>query len=411
MRPKVFRVAAFDNPNAEEKSVLSALGPFAISEGTHLLIDADRETIIEPALLFLNAKHGRDGVAKADGVASLRSSRASAYDLAAWLRFLARVQRPWQKADHDLIYLYAYNLGASESHLTGIRRKGGTIAHRLAVVYSFYNWFNAAKVTDVRWDKGVVRSAYAGSDKARESCDVVIRPFSPEKIRRLISHLGPLPSELPNGSRRSTRDRLLFETGLLTGMRGEEICHLSAKAIGKLKPDPSSPSATQPLRITITKGRKSRWVALPNDLIGELKLYIAGERARAMTGAPDHDKLFVNLSGRGRGGRPLKTNTIHRRTHALMVRVGLTETDHRTRDGQRVPYTRTLHSFHDTRHSYAVNLYIAQKRAGDSEPWKTVQVMLGHANWLTTEEYYLTAVGVFEPRVGVTLQRYWEGVA
>jgi integrase/recombinase XerC len=69
---------------------------------------------------------------------------------------------------------------------------------------------------------------------------------------------------------------------------------------------------------------------------------------------------------------------------------------------------RTLHSFHDTRHSYAVNLYIAQRDAGDPKPWETVQKMLGHRDWVTTERYYLRAVGVLEPQIGVRLNRYWE---
>jgi integrase/recombinase XerC len=196
-------------------------------------------------------------------------------------------------------------------------------------------------------------------------------------------------------------------------MRGEEISYLPVKAILALKPDPDRPAETQPLRIKITKGRKFRWIALPNSLLIELHEYIRGERANAVgkrlaKGRTDEGTLFVNMEDHPEAGAMLTTQSIHRLTHALVLRLGFWESATRTRDGVTETYRRTLHSFHDTRHSYAVNLYISQRSAGDPKPWETVQVMLGHKNWLTTENYYLRAVGIFEPAIGVTLNTYWE---
>ena len=413
MRPRVAQLRALANPDNAERELLDALGPFAAAPGMYFLVDLDTETIIEPALLWLTAKHGRDGTVREDEVASLRSSRASAYELAEWFSFLARVRRPWARADHDLIYLYAHLKASRLSRHTGRARQPSTIGHKLSVVYGFYSWFNSMHVTDVRWDLTTVRAAYARGAGGNEATDIDIHPFAPAELKVLLGLLGPLPSELPKGGLRPTRDRLVFETGLLTGMRGEEITFVPISAIKKLKPNRAKPDETQPLLITVTKRRIKRWVALPNSLIHELQLYIGGERVRAMEGSdlPDHGRLFVNMPGTSRSGRPMTTGTIHRRTHALMIRAGFAEVAHRTVDDASIRYMRTVHSFHDTRHTYAVNLYIGQKRAGDTEPWKTVQVMLGHGDWTTTERYYLRAVGVFEPRVGVTLNRYWEDVA
>ncbi len=411
MRPKVFKVQALHDPSTEERELIQALGPFAITPGVHLLIDADNEKIIEHALLYLNAKHGRDGIAKQDGgEPSLRSSKASAYELAEWLGFLARLGRSWDDADHEIISLYAHTRASRLSHHTGRNRESSTIAHKLSTVYGFYGWYNSMKVTDVRWDETIVRASYRSAQGGREACDREIRPFAPKELQRLLQLLGPLPSELKGTSTRPTRDRLVFETGLLTGMRGEEIAHLTVDMIKRLMADPKEPDATQPLEITITKRRRKRYVAMPNSLIIELRRYIRTERQRAVDamGGPDHGRLFVSLPGASNTGTPMTTSTIHRRTHALMVRAGLAEQRSKSIKGESVPYMHTLHSFHDTRHTYAVNLYILQKRAGDTQPWKTVQVMLGHKDWATTEEYYLQSVGVFEPAIGFRLSRYWE---
>lgn len=412
MRPKVVRLRGFDKPCAEERELLDALGPFAAAPGLHYLIDLDTEAVIEPAFLFLVAKHGKDGaVTEANPLPSTASSRSSAFELAEWFRFLARVKRRWDRVTHDDIALYTHLKATGFSYHTGRVREPSTIGHKLSVVYGLYTWFNSIKVTDVRWDADIIRSAYGQGGEVREDCDLEIRPFAAEDLRKVLHALGPLPSELAKGSLRPTRDRLLFETGLLTGMRGWEICNLSAKAIKRLKTDLDRPDDTHELEIAAAKRRrgkrKKRWVALPNSLIHELQLYIAGERARAMDSL-DHDRLFVNLQGNRLAGQPVKTGTIHRRTHAVMIKAGLAEDDEKILDGERVPYKRTLHSFHDTRHTYAVNLYILQKHAGDSAPWTTVQKMLGHSDWMTTEKYYLTSVGIFEPQVGVRLARYWE---
>lgn len=411
MRPKVFKVQTLHNPSDEERELMQALGPFAITTGVHLLVDGDTEKIIEHALLYLNAKHGRDGIAKEHGdKPSLHSSKASAYELAEWLGFLAKLGRKWDEADHESISLYAQTRASRVSYHTGRNREGHTIAHKLSAVYGFYAWYNSMKVTDVRWDPTIVRASYRSAQGGRDACDREIRPFAPKDLKRLLEMLGPLPSELLGTSTRPTRDRLVFETGLLTGMRGEEIAHLTVDMIKRLTPDQSEPDATQPLQITITKRRRKRHVALPNNLIIELRRYIRTERKRAVEqmGGADHGILFVNLPGTTNAGGPMTTSTIHRRTHALMVRAGLAEQRSKTIKGVSVRYMHTLHSFHDTRHTYAVNLYILQKRAGDTQPWKTVQVMLGHKDWATTEEYYLQSVGVFEPTIGFRLNRYWE---
>ncbi|MGP7795608.1 tyrosine-type recombinase/integrase [Sphingomonas sp. CLY1604] len=402
-----------DNAHAE---VLAKLGPHAASAGFWYVIDADSQEIHQPIFFHLFDRHARDGVRPAndqDFVPSHASNRAAANELVEWLRFLNHIGRPWDSVDGQTIGLYASLLESRISVHTGRKRAAETISHKLSTIYNLYTWSNAAGITSVRWDRATIRSKYqrAGRDK-REACDDRIRPFSPTEMRTLLDALGPLPSLRKRGEG-SGRDRLLFETGLLTGMRGEEICHLSARKIKALKPDANRPNETLRLWITVTKGRKGRYVALPNSLVMEMQHYIRNERTDAVrvliaNGGADRGYLFVNLPDHRLAGAPLKTGSVHKLTHKLMLEIGCCEIVTVTKKKQMVKVVAATHSFHDTRHTYAVNLYICQRNAGDPKPWETVQRMLGHKSWKTTEEYYTNSVGVIEPLLGIVLARYWE---
>jgi len=54
---------------------------------------------------------------------------------------------------------------------------------------------------------------------------------------------------------------------------------------------------------------------------------------------------------------------------------------------------------HCLRHTCAMWTYIAEKRQGNSEPWKVVQARLGHAHLKTTTDTYLRATSEFEALV------------
>jgi integrase len=202
-------------------------------------------------------------------------------------------------------------------------------------------------------------------------------------------------------------------------MRGEEICYLRASAVRRLVPDLDRPNATQMVRIQVTKGRVHRPVGIPNRLIVELQAYIRGERARSVKaltdqGAKDHDYLFVNFDDASRPGGQLKTNTIHRDFTALMRRLKMTSPVERTRKGVAVTIDEPNHSFHDTRHTFAVRYFVGLKRQlvanpaalNFAEPWELVQIALGHADWETTRKHYLSHVGIYEAAIGERVHEY-----
>ena len=64
--------------------------------------------------------------------------------------------------------------------------------------------------------------------------------------------------------------------------------------------------------------------------------------------------------------------------------------------------TTAAHSFHDLRHNCAVLTYHAQKEIGNSEPWKIVQIKLGHKSVKVTQVVYLAHVEIFGHKQGLT---------
>lgn len=71
------------------------------------------------------------------------------------------------------------------------------------------------------------------------------------------------------------------------------------------------------------------------------------------------------------------------------------------------------HSFHDLRHTFAIWLYRAEANAGNAEPWKTIQIRLGHAQLETTLNTYLKTAELerasFSSQVYAEIKRMTKG--
>lgn len=403
--------------------VLADLGDEATQPGLWFVLDDDTQAVIEPAMLFLLGTHGQPDIRElGDGeIPRTATNRQTAYELAEWLRFIGFAKRRWDKANHQLMAIYAHSLVTRPSRHTGRRRKRATIGHKLSTVYSFYTFMNATGACSVAWDPAAIRSRFKRGGRARRAEDDEVRPFSIDKMKRLLAAMGPLPTEIPAHSAATCRDRLLVEVARKTGMRGEEICHLSAAAIRRMKPNLAAPDATMPIRITVTKGKEFRWVAIPNSVLIELQRYISTERAEAMKelksrGGRDHGFVFVNLAGaRGSGGK-LSTNTIHRRFRATMLLLGMSKSVSKVVDGEKKRVRIADHSFHDLRHTFAVNAYesfldanrLSRHNPPYPEPWKTVASLLGHDDWHSTKTYLERAIGAREQVIGTRVNDYLE---
>jgi hypothetical protein len=139
-----------ENPDKDELAVIEALGPDAPAPGFMFLVDATSQEIIEAPFFYLYATHGQDGRKRdEEDEPSTATNRAAAYELAEWFRHLAFVRCRWDKANQDVLKVYAHILASRLSRQTGRKRQASTISHKLSTVYGFYAWTNAANLSAV----------------------------------------------------------------------------------------------------------------------------------------------------------------------------------------------------------------------------------------------------------------------
>jgi integrase/recombinase XerC len=69
------------------------------------------------------------------------------------------------------------------------------------------------------------------------------------------------------------------------------------------------------------------------------------------------------------------------------------------------------HSFHDLRHTFACWLYHAERKSGNSEPWKVVQARLGHKYLSTTMDTYLRVVDEYRFEVNSNVYKFLRRLA
>lgn len=238
-----------------------------------------------------------------------------------------------------------------------------------------------------------------------------ISPFFGAELSKVLEQLGPLTNKLVN---KSCRDRLASEVSYATGMRLDEVCSLTIAQILELARhvDKDDPYKSIGLWLSKTKGLKPGEVFLPSMLVEHLLAYIRGERSEVVAEAErlapgqnrDRGRLFLNGLGSNHRdlGRPLQPDTLSRRFSAAVYDAGLVIRDETfTLDEHGSPITLpdgsyamivrliNCHSYHDLRHTFAVENYYAGIAVGEKEPWKKVQVRLRHASLKTTTDIYL----------------------
>ena len=229
------------------------------------------------------------------------------------------------------------------------------------------------------------------------------------QLRRLLKHLGPAPE---NGEdQRSTRNRLIAELALLGGARLGDVINLTTLKFLSITVEPHQMLTEFPL-IVLGKGKVTRQMAVPGWLVVSVQKYIAGERAeserqgkkRGAGGAKPITALFLGHPGSKAAGKPISGSAVQKMFDLACRQCGITDkvevTDLDT--GKSHIKTMAAHSFHDLRHNCAVLTYHAEKALGNPEPWKIVQVKLGHKSVKVTMDIYLAYVEIFGERQGLT---------
>lgn len=375
-----------------------------------------------------------------------KTQAAYADDLIIWLAFLHRRNVPWTAVGRaDVKDLITDISSKTVSLLTRRKLSDATIRRRVGTVLTFYDWaVDEKKLIPIDQSFGYANRRVLYSERSRFAPVFLGKTMKPVSVRAIHADLPtrsdpgdsirPIPADRMKGlldalgpkdptAGVSRRNRLICEAALLTGMRISEVCSLDVTSIVLHAERLSHASQDAMCRVVVhnTKGRRQREVVMPGSVIARLDEYAKGERQDVVEAALQAGKfggrkrprppaeLFLNgLSSNTRDlGEAIAPDTAYRAFRAAVVSEGLTmsmfryeidpETGAPLRDDKGVPITVEArgiprHSFHDLRHTYAVNFYAAALAAGRPGALKQLQALLGHKHLSTTANIYLRHV-------------------
>lgn len=412
-----FTVARYRAVAACDGFTTEQLVEHALPEGFPLLVNTTTGGIVGPVFSYLWHRAARTPRL------SLSSAVGAADNLRIWWGYLAYRRLEWDRVTSADIERFRSGLSRAVSPRTGGGLSEGTVRQRMTHLASFYQWAS---------ERNLVRLSgeFLSSPEARSGgrpLESRVHAFTYDEWALLRPLVGPLPTdEAYDPVVRPCRDRLTWELILHCGMRRSELCAISVVQVRALLAQIDSTSdefAAKTVKLTVVKGgaSKARDAIIPVWLVRELGRYLDGPERRAaarayaakhLTGEPQ--QFFLNHAGGKRApGAPLKPGRLDEVFNAIMRKVGMVERVAATDPVTGEVYERVapLHHVHDLRHTAAVWRYMVERLAGNSTPWKPVQVMLGHTDWQTTERYYLKVTNVFEAATSDAALNFFRGVA
>ena len=247
-----------------------------------------------------------------------------------------------------------------------------------------------------------------------------IRPLTPARVRAIFQQLGPRPpvEDSSVAGLEPTRDRLMAELALCTGLRRLEVRSLTRWQIEELvttvRRDGLEGDTAVPLELRRTKGQRAGKVFVPVWLIHSLHWYIRFERQGAFVSAGgriEPTALFLNHQrnlANDNAGLPITDDTISRVFREACIKAGFSRQPVRIHplDGTPKTFIEAQHTYHDLRHTFAVWLYLAEETAGNAAPWKTVQTRLRHAQLSTTMSTYLSTLDDYKAEIGRNMREF-----
>lgn len=288
-----------------------------------------------PVSAWLDAKRGRSGSTRtADSYAStLADARAAllvlGLDLDSEPRAVALALQAWAKTSKR-----------------GREVKPSTVAQRLAVVSSFYDYAVRRGVVP-----GLTSNPADLVDRPMVEAYADSKPLDPAAVRKVLGELRQESDSGGPGADRACRDLALLRVALSTGRRVAELAALrwrDAEVTG---------GSSVTLTFRRAKGGKTMRDALAPSVAADLLNWLHRHYGRALDDLPSDAALWPSL----RQGRPSEVMTVRGVAQMIERRLGTNP--------------------HALRHSFAH----AMRKAGakDSE----VQARLGHSNLATTGRY------------------------
>jgi len=375
----------------------------------------DQVALFEEPTIFLAEKFVAVGRSPSEHTWS-----AAGYDLLTWLQLCQLKGTDWRDATDTDRQQYRDDYAAADSDDKSINRK-------LRVVRRFYDfcreegWYHRdigsameqRQVGNRPIDEDAL--AHTRAPAAAKETDpllqkvgrkVVVRPLQIAHLRKLLKHLGHASQDKED--RRSLRDLRMVELALLGGARLGDVVGLTTLKFLSITVEPHQLLEEFPLIVT-GKGKVTRQVAVPGWLVVAVQKYINGERAESerqgkKRGAKPTTALFIGHTGSKAAGKPITRSAVQKMFELACRQCGIVELVEVAdpESGKSHTKTKAAHSFHDLRHNCAVLTYHAEKANGNSEPWKIVQIKLGHKSLKVTMDTYLAHVEIFGKKQGLT---------
>lgn len=371
--------------------------------------------VFEEPTIYLSEK-----VISAGRSPSKNTWEAAGYDLLTWFQWCQLTEIDWREATEADRRQFADDYAASSD--------SRTVNRKLTVVRRFYDfcgaegWYHRDIGSSLEQTWGGNRPideddlAHTRSSRtvkktdpllSRVSWNTVVRPIQLAHLRKLLRHLGPDPEDKED--KRLVRDRLMVELALYGGARLGDVINLTTLKFLSITVEPHQMLVEFPL-IVIGKRQVTRQIALPGWLVVAVQKYIDGERleserlAKKKMRAKPTTALFLGHPGSKAAGKPISRSAVQKMFELACRKCGIVESIEVADPETGISHIKTgaLHSFHDLRHSYAVLTYHAEKARGNKEPWKIVQIKLGHKSVKVTTDVYLSHVEIFGEKQGLT---------
>lgn len=402
----------YQRPSVEYRGVLPSWCP--------IIYDVVSGLILEVALVFMYACYLNDS----NSENKKNTLHAIAQDLCDWWRYLEAFELSWIDALTTNLDGYVASMRVTLSPKTGEEYSPTTIKRRISTIKSFYSWASTqnwiAQLTNARLDLLVSPGVAAAYFKRDLKSDHKPNPLLPMHAKAALHAVGLLPTELlaqiSNITAASDSEkiqakltqecslRLACHLALEVGLRVEEISKLPLnKFVEYIARDDFVDTGKYKLSVK-GKGGKTRVIDIAGVLLREVVVYIKEIRPRIIDGAKKSSKnLLVHSMAAGIRwcGLHMSTRTLQRAFVGACISLGLTTAhvvsvvEDGKADAQKI-VSKSLYTFHDLRHSYAVWTYYVLLREGTRDPWSAVQKQLGHSNKSTTLNIYLDIAGDYE---------------
>jgi site-specific recombinase XerD len=372
----------------------------------------DRVGVFDEATNFLAEKVVKRSL-------SLHTWEGYGYDLLSWFQWCQLKALDWVDATEADRELFAEEYAAAS--------EDGTVNRKLTIARRFYEfafaegWYKRDIGSSVEERQASSRPIdddplvhTRPSSRRKNEVDTllipvskkdVVKPLLAKHLRKLLEHLGPTLNS--DGDLRSVRDRLICDLAYVSGTRLGDLTKLKTVQFLSICVEPNEMLEDFAL-IVEGKKRITRRVTVPGWLVVAVQKYISGEREASLRSAKRKAEvttaLFLGHPKSKAAGKPITRSAIQKMFSLACLKCGITElrevVDEET--GNKLVKTFAAHSIHDLRHNCAVLTYHAEKAQGNSEPWKVVQIKLGHRSLKVTMDTYLAHVNIFGQKQGLT---------